>query len=119
MLLAGVAGAFGPFIWSGASFYLAVPTSVFGLMLLPIAYISFFFLMNSKTFLGKNRPEGGRRFVWNTLMIVALTFSSVAALYMVHKKAGVYGLAGIGVLILAAIVVHFVRNSSPSVGGDS
>ena len=40
-MVAGVIGALGPFFWSGAAFYLAVPTSVFGFVLLPFAYITF------------------------------------------------------------------------------
>ena len=51
-LIAGVIGAFGPYLWSGkAQFYLAVPTSVFGLSLLPFAYITFFLLMNQRSLL--------------------------------------------------------------------
>ncbi len=34
-------GALGPFVWGGAKVYLAVPTSVFGLTLLPVAYLTF------------------------------------------------------------------------------
>ncbi|TFG50295.1 MAG: hypothetical protein E4H40_01590, partial [Candidatus Brocadiia bacterium] len=61
-------GALGPFFWKDAAPYLAVPTSVFGMVLLPIAYFAFFLLMNQKTFLGNNMPTGGKRVLWNVLM---------------------------------------------------
>ena len=47
--------ALAPFIWVGkAKFWLAVPTSVFGMTLIPIAYCNFFLMMNSKSLLGEN-----------------------------------------------------------------
>ena len=54
--LAAVVGVLGPFVWKDAQFWLAVPTSVFGMALLPIAYISFFLLMNQRKLLGENLP---------------------------------------------------------------
>src|SRR5690606_7575370 len=51
--LAAAVGALGPFVWSEAAFYLAVPTSVFGMALLPIAYWTFFLMMNSRRLLGE------------------------------------------------------------------
>ncbi|NIP69801.1 MAG: hypothetical protein GTO04_11665, partial [Planctomycetales bacterium] len=48
-----------------ASFYLVVPTSVFGYILLPLAYLTFFLLMNQKDYLGDQAPRGFRRLVWN------------------------------------------------------
>ena len=54
-LLPGVTGSLG-FLWlwsnSDAKFWLAVPTSNFGMALLPIAYITFFLMMNSRALLG-------------------------------------------------------------------
>ena len=48
-LVAGLAGVAGPFLWgnSEARAALAVPTSVIGGSLIPIAYITFLLLMNS------------------------------------------------------------------------
>ncbi|MCP4710780.1 MAG: divalent metal cation transporter, partial [Planctomycetes bacterium] len=42
-LMPGI-GILGPFFWTKAAFWLAVPTSVFGMVLLPIAYFTFFLL---------------------------------------------------------------------------
>ncbi|MDG2383963.1 MAG: divalent metal cation transporter [Pirellulaceae bacterium] len=114
-LVAGVIGAFGPYIWSGASFYLAIPTSVFGLALLPFAYITFFLLMNQKSLLGDDMPRGGARVVWNLLMLVAAVTATAASLYVVYTKtlngfgSGWYGLGGIGLLLGLILVVQFTR----------
>ena len=55
-----VVGVLGPFIWSDVAAWAVVPTSVFGMTLLPIAYFTFFFLMNSKSVLGDDLPTGGK-----------------------------------------------------------
>ena len=54
------------------SFWLAVPTSILGFTLIPVAYLSFFLLMNNLQVLGRERPEGTARFIWNLFMILAL-----------------------------------------------
>jgi len=54
-------GILGPFIWSGAAPYLAIPTSVFGFILIPIAYTTFALLLNQKKLLGDNMPKGALR----------------------------------------------------------
>jgi len=75
--LAAAIGVFGPFLWvKEARFYLAVPTSVFGMMLLPIAYWTFFLLMNQRSLLGDDRPRGVRRLIWNVLMLGACSMAS-------------------------------------------
>jgi len=61
-------GALGPFFWKDAAPYLAIPTSVFAMVLLPIAYFAFFLLMNQKSFLGENMPIGAKRILWNVFM---------------------------------------------------
>ena len=68
------AGALAPFLWTGgkAQFWLAVPAFVFGMMILPIAYFTFYLMMNSKSLLGDNMPRGGKRVVWNVLMVIVL-----------------------------------------------
>jgi len=114
-LVAGAIGATGPFVWGGASFYLAVPTSVFGLALLPFAYITFVLLMNQRTLLGDNMPKGARRLLWNVLMGSAATIATAASLYVIYKKSnekfgnGWYGLAGVGVLLAIVLIVQFTR----------
>lgn len=102
-------GALGPFFWKDAAPYLAVPTSVFAMVLLPIAYFAFFLLMNQKSFLGENMPIGGKRILWNVLMALAAGAASFGSVWSLWSK---LQWKGIGILIgfiALCIVVHFVR----------
>lgn len=107
--LAAATGALGPFVWSKAAFYLVIPTSVFGLVLLPIAYITFFLMMNQKSLLGEDMPRGGRRLLWNSLMGLATGVAMLASVWMIWIKAGIWGLAGIAAFLGAAAIAHFLR----------
>ncbi len=102
-------GALGPFFWKDAAPWLAVPTSVFAMVLLPIAYFAFFLLMNQKTFMGNNMPSGGKRILWNVLMSLAAgaaSFGSVWSLWSKLQWKGILLLVG---FIVLCLVVHFVR----------
>lgn len=126
-LAAGV-GALGPFVWGQAAFALAVPTSVFGMTLLPIAYFTFFFLMNQGQLLGDDMPRGGRRILWNTLMAIAAGVALAASSWSIWNfvttewargggHAVVAGLAATVVVVFLglAVVVQFARrNRVPS-----
>lgn len=85
-MLAAATGALGPFIWGKAAFWLAVPTSIFGLILMPIAYLTFFLLMNRPRLLGDATPTGTKRLFWNSAMGVGLIISVLASGYMVWVK---------------------------------
>ncbi len=114
-LLAGIVGASGPFLWKGdAKFWLAVPTSVFGMVLLPIAYFTFFLMMNSRSLLGDNLPTGGKRLAWNAAMLVAACAAAFGSIWSIWSKTGMYGIAGLGALIGLAVIVHFVRGTQPA-----
>ncbi len=79
-VVAGLCGALWPMIWKGESqFWLAILTSTFGAMLLPIAYITFFFMMNSRELLGDEKPRGLSLIVWNVLMACSVAGALVAA----------------------------------------
>lgn len=110
--LAAALGALGPFFWTQAAFKLAVPTSVFGLILLPIAYLTFFLLMNQRDLLGDQMPQGKSRVIWNLLMFVAASIATAASLYMVWLKSQEKGLVAIGILLGAALVVQFLRRGA-------
>ena len=86
--LAAATGALGPFFWGKAAFWLAVPTSVFGLMLLPIAYLTFFLLLNQKSLLGDAMPRGGRRLLVNLVMGVATAIALFASGWAIWSKRG-------------------------------
>jgi hypothetical protein len=109
-MVAGLIGALGPFIWKGdAKFYLAVPTSNFGMALLPIAYWTFFLMMNSRSLLGSSRPEGRARVAWNTLMGLAAGVATLASVATIEKNLGWKGLAMMGLFLGLALGVHCLR----------
>ena len=103
-------GVLGPFVWSDAAFWLAVPTSILGFTLIPVAYLSFFLLLNSKNVLGRERPSGMGRIIWNTGLILSLAIMGTAAFYVAWNKTwgdipfGRFALVGFGILLL---IGHF------------
>lgn len=114
--LAAFTGAMGPFLWKGdAKTWLAVPTSLFGMVLLPIAYLTFFLMMNSKSLLGDKRPTGFARFRWNVLLIIALSMATFGAFWAVYTdKYSTYGFIALGTFLGVALVVHFARSKDPA-----
>ena len=107
--LAACTGVLGPFFWGDAAAYLAVPTSVFGMALLPIAYISFFLLMNQKSLLKEHLPAGPARIVWNVLLFIAAGVATAASLFVINQKVGAKGWIGVGILLALALIAHFTR----------
>lgn len=110
-LLALGVGALGPFVFQGeAKFWLAVPTSVFGMILLPVAYCTFFFLMNSRRVLGDDMPRGGVRILVNLLMGTAVALATLGASWSIWSKAmPLFGIPWLQVRYVAiAVVVVFV-----------
>jgi Mn2+/Fe2+ NRAMP family transporter len=86
-LVAGVVGAMWPMFWTGDSkFWLAIVASNFGMMLLPIAYFTFFMMMNSRSLMGSEKPTGGRMLVWNVLMGVSVLGALIAASAAIWEK---------------------------------
>ncbi|MGB1924946.1 MAG: divalent metal cation transporter, partial [Rubripirellula sp.] len=79
-------GVMGPFVWKDAAPALAVPTSVIGGAMLPIAYVSFLLLMNSPSVLGDAMPRGIKRVIWNTLMIFGTVIASFASAWGLYGK---------------------------------
>jgi Mn2+/Fe2+ NRAMP family transporter len=108
-------GALGPFFWKDAAPWLAVPTSVFAMVLLPIAYFAFFLLMNQKTFLGNNMPTGGKRILWNVLMALAAGAAAFGSVWSLWSKLQWLGIALLVGFIALCIVVHIVRKKSAAV----
>ncbi len=106
--ISGLSGCLFPFFWSGQSkAALAIPTSVIGGSLIPIAYFTFFLLMNSKKVLGDKRPEGTARIIWNILMIFATTVATIGTWWATSGKTfGDFpaGMVGMGFLALLFVV---------------
>ena len=106
-LLPGVTGALG-FLWlwgdADAKFWLAVPTSIFGMVLLPVAYFTFFCMINSKSLLGDALPQGSKRVALNIAIGVALVASLIGALWSIWSKLQWTGLAVfVGFIVLVIL----------------
>jgi Mn2+/Fe2+ NRAMP family transporter len=110
--LLGAVGAIGPFVWSKAGFWLAVPTSMFGMVLLPIAYWTFLLLMNRPRILGDAMPRGGARWAWNCLMIPATLLATMASAYSVKSQGGTPWVVVAIAYVALAIVVGIRRSRS-------
>ena len=106
-LLSGGMGAIWPLIWDGqAKLWLAILVSAFGMMLLPIAYFTFFMMLNSKSLMGAEKPTGFPLLVWNVLMSISVLGAIVAAGTAIYDKANnptvgpaVMGVAGVFVVL--------------------
>ena len=104
-LIPGLIGVCFPLIWSGESkAALAVPTSVIGGSLLPIAYFTFLLLMNSKKLLGDAMPRGGKRIFFNLLMIIATSFATFGSVWALKDaKLGNFPMGKVGLVILVSL----------------
>ncbi|MCH7224586.1 divalent metal cation transporter [Haloferula sp. A504] len=108
-------GVLGPFFWKGdAQMWLAVPTSVFAMVLLPIAYVVFALMMNNKTILGKDMPGGRKRIVWNVLMAGACTFAAIGSLWSLWSKLGWIGLVLFALFIVVVITTRKKVTPAPA-----
>lgn len=117
--VSGLAGACFPFLWQGqAKAALAIPTSVIGGSLIPIAYFTFLLMMNSRSILGDQRPTGRSRLIWNVLMVFATSVATFGSIWVLSGKTHLPGWkggvawGGISFLVLLFIVgtVSFLRN---------
>lgn len=123
--VAGVVGAIWPLVWDGpAKLWLAILASSFGMMLLPIAYVTFFMMMNSRTMLGDDKPRGLKAVTWNVLMGLSVLGAIIAAATAIYDKAtdrsnATAELAGqvvIGMVVvyLALVVLGFWFKAKPA-----
>ncbi|MDG1896142.1 MAG: divalent metal cation transporter [Fuerstiella sp.] len=122
-LVAGISGALGSlFLWTGgAKAWLVVPTSMFGAALLPIAYVTFFCMMNSKRLLGDHMPSGVNRLKWNALMLLALSFAVTVSVISIYQSDSTKQLVGFGALaaIVVLSVIFRAKPSAPSTESGS
>ena len=111
--LAPCIGVLGPFIWTGgkAQFWLAVPTSMFAMVLLPIAYFAFYLLMNQRSLLGDSMPRGAKRVTWNILMAIAAGLASFGCIWTLWSKFRWIGISLIVAFVALALFVHFIRSA--------
>ncbi len=79
--LLAATGVLWPVLWTGSSkAYLAVPAFVFGYTLVPVAFLAFFLMMNSRKLLGESFPTGRSRIIWNVLMGITLLVTGTASI---------------------------------------
>ncbi len=106
-------GALGPFVWTGgkAQFWLAVPAFVFGMMILPIAYFTFYLMMNSRSLMGADMPRGVKRLVWNVLMAVASGLAAFGAVWSLWSKLGRWGIGLLAVFVGLVVLTGIVRRA--------
>ncbi len=121
--ISGLAGVCYPLLWTGGSkAALAVPTSVIGGSLIPIAYFTFFLMMNSRNILGDAMPKGKTRLIWNLLMGFATIMLTMGSVWVLHGKTGADGWkgdiawGGIAFLLVLFIVgtYSFIKNERRS-----
>jgi len=74
-------GLLGVILWAEMGTWIAIPASAIALIFLPVAYIGFFLLNNSKAYLGEDKPKGQRAFWWNTGMLLAILITLGSVIY--------------------------------------
>ena len=79
----GILGAF-----YNMPLWLPVLTSSFNLVMMPIAYICFFILQNSKSYLGNEVNKGIKGAIWNALMIIAIFVVTIGAMIKILSMFG-------------------------------
>ena len=108
-----IAGFFSPYLWSGdAKAAMAIPASVIATTMLPIAYLAFLLLMNSKSALGDNLPKN--RTLINTLMAISAGVGTFASIWALYNKGTPGSIGIIGLLILAAMGVSGFASKNKS-----
>jgi hypothetical protein len=107
-------GALAAIFWTRPAPWLAMPTSVFCIILLPIAYIAFSLLMNQKVMLGDNMPQGGKRILWNVLMIIATAIATLVSIWSLWSRLGRWSIVVIVAFVGLILVVHFMQKAKRS-----
>ncbi|WP_145420300.1 divalent metal cation transporter [Planctomycetes bacterium K23_9] len=121
VLVAGISGACWVWLWTDddTRFWLAIFASTFAVMLLPIAYFTFFLMMNSRRILGDEKPTGARMLGWNIMMGLAVIGAVAAAGVAMYGKAmdknnpvAFYVVIGIFIVYSLAVVAGFLLKKS-------
>lgn len=116
-VMPAITGFLAPVLWTGPSrAALAIPASVIGTTVLPIAYFAFLLLMNSRRALGEARPAGTQRVIWNVLMIVATSAAVYASVWALLNQPGYWGHIGLIILAVLAVTgtISFLRKPQES-----
>ncbi len=85
-------GVLGPVFWGDIAVWLAVPTNIVCGLFLPAAYIGFVILQRKRGYLGEDRPEGARGWLWWGLMVgVTVFLTAFMAWYVFTQGPGYFG----------------------------
>jgi Mn2+/Fe2+ NRAMP family transporter len=109
-LIPGI-GALAAIFWNSPAPWLAMPTSVFCIILLPIAYLAFLLLMNQKSILGEDMPLGGKRLLWNVLMVIATGIATLVSIWSLWSRLRWWGIVVFLAFVGLVLAVHFVRKN--------
>lgn len=66
--------------------WLPVIASAIAFTMLPIAYISFFYLNNKRSYLGDAVPKGTKGRIWNILLLIAVVMSIIGATIQIKSR---------------------------------
>jgi manganese transport protein len=76
----------GVVLWKYIGPWIAIPTSAICGLMLPIAFIAFFILNNSKKYLGNDKPTGLKAVLWNIAMIISIGATLASIVYYLISK---------------------------------
>ncbi len=109
-MMPAAVGLLGPFIWTGKTqFWLAVPVSVFAMVLIPIAYFTFFLMMNQQSLLGEDRPRGVKRLLWNAAMFISASLAAIGSFWSLWSRLRVWSIVIFAGFVMLAVSVQILR----------
>jgi Mn2+/Fe2+ NRAMP family transporter len=74
-------GVVGVVLWGYIGPWIAIPASAICGLMLPIAFIAFFILNNSKRYLGRDKPTGTKALIWNIAMLISIGATVASIVY--------------------------------------
>ncbi|MHC4681628.1 MAG: divalent metal cation transporter [Planctomycetota bacterium] len=74
-------GVVGVILWPYVGPWVAIPTSAICGLMLPIAFVAFFVLNNSRKYLGDDKPRGTKAMIWNVAMIISMGAAFASIIY--------------------------------------
>jgi manganese transport protein len=78
-------GLAGVVLWRYIGPWIAIPASAICGLMLPIAFIAFFILNNSKRYLGPDKPTGVKALIWNVAMLISIGATVASIVYYLHS----------------------------------
>jgi len=110
-----ITAALAPLLMSGENkAAVMIPAIVIATTLLPIAYLIFILLFNSKRTLGAEIVTGKNRTIMNVLMLIGLFLAGFASVWALLSKGtpGLYGLIVLGILAAIGLFGFYSKNKA-------